>query len=271
MIDPDALNLTKNPLPSLIKINNVVEFDYEPYDYNDDKDLNNFFKDVEKVVRHSIEYKNYIKYLRENMDMNKCLFLKGVDNIETFDIKIELHHYPFTLRDIVEIVYRKRCYYNEYISVFMVAKEVMELHYKLMIGLVPLSETVHELAHKGKIFIPITNILGRYNLFIEYYKPFIDSEHLDAITRMEVYTEENNSILDTTILDTNKVNYEIKDKRYMLPEMNKVNDAMFDRLALIKANNYLLPDISNIEELNHEKKVISPISFDFSLISHSER
>ena len=132
-------------------------------------------------------------------------------------------------------------------------------------------KTVHELAHKGKIFIPITNILGRYNLFIEYYKPFIDSEHLDAITRMEVYTEENNSILDTTILDTNKVNYEIKDKRYMLPEMNKVNDAMFDRLALIKANNYLLPDISNIEELNHEKKVISPISFDFSLISHSER
>ena len=42
----------------------------------------------------------------------------------TYDIKIEIHHYPFSLRDIVEIVLRKRMYYKESIEVQMTAKEV---------------------------------------------------------------------------------------------------------------------------------------------------
>ena len=84
-----------------------------------------------------------------------------------FDIKIEIHHYPFSLRDIVEIVIRKREYYKESLSVQMTAKEVMMLHYKLIIGLIPLSQTVHELAHSSRLFVPSDKVLGRY---CKYFK-----------------------------------------------------------------------------------------------------
>ena len=113
------------------------------------------------------------------MDMDKCAFLYGVSNHEGFDIKIEIHHYPFSLEDIVEIVVRKRQFYQEDMSAFMVAKEVMSLHYKLMIGLIPLSETVHELNHNHRIFIPIDKLMGRYRLFVEAYKQFITPEQLE--------------------------------------------------------------------------------------------
>ena len=52
-----------------------------------------------------------IQYLRNNYAMDECSFIK-VSNKDTFNIKIEIHHYPFTLYDIVLIVYRKRCYYG---------------------------------------------------------------------------------------------------------------------------------------------------------------
>lgn len=257
MMDPDGLSIQKSNLPNLIKIKEVPIFEFEVYNLADDKEYNNYIKDIEKETRKSFEYREFIKYIRDNMDMNKCSFLKGVDNEETFDIKIEIHHYPFTLRDIVEIVYRKRQFYNESLNVQMVAKEVMELHYKLLIGLIPLSETVHQLAHSGRLFIPINKVMGRYQLFIDYYKPFCEPEQLETIERIEKYTEENSDILDTTIIDQNNVSYETLDKRFILPETKKINDAMISQLSAIKNNNYLLPTVQSF----NKKETICPIEF----------
>ena len=131
MIDPDNIQIQQANLPDIIKIREIPTFEFQVYNLEDDKEYEHYIKDIEIQVRRSFEYRQFIKYLRENMNMNKCAFLKGVSNEESFDIKIEIHHYPFTLRDIVEIVYRKRSYYNESITVQMVAKEAMQLHYKL--------------------------------------------------------------------------------------------------------------------------------------------
>lgn len=270
MIDPDGMQIQKVNLPDLIKIKQVPEFDFDIYHLEDDKEYDRYIKDIEKEVRKSFEYRAFIKFLRENMDMNKCSFLKGVTNSETYDIKIEIHHYPFTLRDIVEIVYRKRCFYNESLNVQMVAKEVMELHYKLIIGLIPLSETVHELAHSGRLFIPVDHVLGRYQVFVDIYKPFCSPEQLETLDRIEKYTEENSDLLDTTILDQNRVTYEVNDNRFALPEFNTINNNMIEQINAIKNNNYALPTINNTKQIEEKKEIIKPIEFDYSLIGNME-
>lgn len=264
MIDPDNIQIQQANLPDIIKIREIPTFEFQIYNLEDDKEYEHYIKDIEIQVRRSFEYRQFIKYLRENMNMNKCAFLKGVSNEEFFDIKIEIHHYPFTLRDIVEIVYRKRSYYNESITVQMVAKEVMELHYKLLIGLIPLSETVHELVHSARIFIPIDKVLGRYQLFIDYYKPFCDPEQLESIDRIEKYTLENSQLLDTTIIDQNNISFDVKDQRFQLPQFHQITDQMVQQIENIKNNNYLLPTVKELET-KPKKEIICPIEFDESL------
>lgn len=269
MMDPDAMQIQKSNLPDLIKIGNIPEFDTQCYCLEDDKDFEKYIKDIEAQVRRSFEYRAFIKYIRENMDMNKCAFLKGVSNNESFDIKIEIHHYPFTLRDIVEIVIRKKQFYNENMQVQMVAKEVMELHYKLIIGLIPLSETVHELTHNGRLFIPVDRVLGRYKLFITFYEQFCSPEQLETLRRIEEYTKNNSDLLDTTIIENNNVNYQVKDNNYLLPQTRQITDDMIMRIEAIKSNNYILPVAPNNEHLlpvNKYNKPFCPIFFDESLI-----
>jgi hypothetical protein len=204
--------------------------------------------------------------------MNKCSFLKGITNEETYSIKIEIHHYPFSLADIVKIVVKKRQYYNESLDVQMVAKEVMELHYKLVIGLIPLSETVHQLFHSGHLFIPVDNVMGRYNLFVEYYEPFIDEEMLETLSRIEKYSREQRSqLFNTTIIDQNTVTYNIYNNDYQLPDFSTVNTNMINQLETIKNNNYLLPTAKEMEELNKPRPVATPaIEFNMSLRNYEK-
>lgn len=264
MIDPENLQLTKNNKNSSITIFNLPTFDYDfnlIYDLANDKEFEKYKKDIEKIVRKSFEYRSFIRYLKDNMNMNKCAYLNNVSNKEDNSIKIEIHHYPFTLYDIIEIVYNKRSHYGESLSVFMVAKEVMELHYKMMIGLIPLSETVHELAHNGKIFIPVDKVMGRYKLFADYYAPFIKPELLDTLKRIEKYTYESNELQDTTILNQNNITYDIKDKEYQLPEYKYISDKMIDQIKAIKENNYLLPVASESIETKNKLNLRSPFIF----------
>ena len=264
MLDPDEIIVQSGNLPDTIKINDVPEFETEVYCLEDEKERKKFIKDVENRVRSSFEYKRFINYIRDYMQMNQDAFLEGIDNKESFDVKIEIHHYPFTLYDIVEIILNKRSYYKETISVNMVAKEVMSCHYKLIVGLIPLSETVHELNHNSRIFIPVNKVLGRYNLFIEYYKPFIEPYMLETVERIEKYSKENRSnILDTNIIKQNKIVYDVKDKNYALPAPDKVSSDMIEQMKLIKDNNYLLPTVDDIKML--EKQPQSPIEFDKSI------
>lgn len=269
MIDPDNIQIQNSYLPAEINIKQVADFEYSTYNLDDDKDFKKFLKDVESQVRRSFEYQEFIKYLRENMNMNRCSFLKDVTNLDTFAIKIELHHYPFSLADICQIVYNKRSYYNESLELQMVAKEVMQLHYKLLVGLIPLSETVHEVYHSGRLFIPTDAVIGRYRLFIDLYKPFIDPQLLDSINRAEKYTMEKATVMDTTIIEQNKVHYRVTDSRFLLPDINKIDDNMIQQIELIKNNNYMLPNIDErplIEE--KRKEVIHPIHFDKNLIKN---
>lgn len=269
MIDPDGIQVQSLNLPSNINIKEVPEFETECWCLEDEKDYEKFVKEVEKQVRRSFEYRKFIAYIRDNMEMNQCAFLKGVTNQESFDIKIEIHHYPFSLRDIVEIVIRKREYYRDSLSVQMTAKEVMMLHYKLIIGLIPLSQTVHELAHSSRLFVPSDKVLGRYNVFVDYYKPFCDPEQLETLNRIEKYSiEKQNAVLNTNILSENKVTYNIEDSKYLLPEPEKISTAMIEQMKNIKANNYILPTVDD-KPMLEKTNIKCAVRFDDNLKNNS--
>lgn len=131
-----------------------------------------FIKKVEKLVRSSPEYKDYVAFLREEQNMDRCAFLK---NIDTEKAEIHLHHAISDLFSICCTVCNKLISDNKKVSSFILADYVLKLHFEDKIGLVPLSATIHELAHSAKNFkIPKSVIFGDWESYYEEYKDFMD-------------------------------------------------------------------------------------------------
>lgn len=118
---------------------------------------------IEKLIRTSFEYRQYVTICRTEFDLTRCKFIPDADLVDG-PIGLELHHYPFTLFDITQGVLREQYgildknhpVYSRPVNLFQVAEQVMKLHYQGVVGLIPLSLTAHELAHSGDIFIPLT-------------------------------------------------------------------------------------------------------------------
>ena len=147
-----------------------------------DRDKEKFIKRVEKVVRDSMEYKDYILFLKDYVNMNHCAFFTNVANKEGSKVRIEIHHEPLTLFDIVAIVLEKHLAEGVPISDFYIAEEVMELHYQNKVGLIPLSKSIHQIVHHSDdIFIPINLVYGNYKEFLDEYLEFCDDDFSDMI------------------------------------------------------------------------------------------
>lgn len=149
-----------------------------------DKERKDFIKVVEKIIRASQEYREYIKYLKENIDMNHCSFFTNVNNIRSNKVKIEIHHHPFDLFMIVETVLKKYIDNGLELNYFTIAEEVMKLHFQDKVGLIPLSKTVHDLYHFGKLFIPIQAVYGNFIAFITEYEPYINKEYIGILEEL---------------------------------------------------------------------------------------
>lgn len=135
-----------------------------------DKQRDKLIKTIETLVRTSIDYKDLIKYLRTYIDMNQCEFF---ENFKAGKKKgmIEIHHSPFDLYTIVDVVMSKMEKEEGYIDELVVADNVLEMHYEGLIGLIPLSITAHELVHDGKLVVPLNCVYGR---FVEFTNRFYD-------------------------------------------------------------------------------------------------
>lgn len=157
-------------------------------------------KRIESVVRGSLEYREYIKYLVNHMNMDKCHFLPKVKKQDGRRISVEIHHEPFTLYDITQIVFEKHEREGRDINHFLIAEEVMKLHYMNQVGLIPLSATVHQLVHDGKIFIPVQDVYGKG--FIDFINEYDISDELRTVLfdkiqmSREIEQDDNLSILE---------------------------------------------------------------------------
>lgn len=263
MLDPDNLQLvTSSNKNTIIKIDNIPEFDYLTWDLENEKEFKKYIQAIEREIRNSFEYKEMIQYIKNNYDMHKCSFLDVSDESD-INVSLNIHHSPLTLYDLVNIVYRKRVFYGESLEVQQVAKEVTMLHYRLLIGLIPLSKTTHQLVHEGRLFIPVNNVLGNWRKFVELYKSHMNEEELETLERIERYSMEESDLMNTTILDTNMITFNTDNREYQLPNFTKLQNKMSNRIIEIKQNNYALP----IEEKecrvvdNRVEEIIQPFFF----------
>lgn len=263
---------------NILVIDDIPPYDIKDYDLFDEKDFNKYLQDIERVIRSSMEYREFINYLREYMDMNKCSFFENVSNINSYKIKIHIHHHPLTLYDIVVIVYNKRSFFEESLEAEMVAKEAMYIHYFMMVGLIPLSETVHDLVHDQLIFIPLDKVMGNWEEFLDTYSDFIPTETLEKIERYKRNTlsfseEENRKLLiqsPTYVKMQEDQDPDCTSVSYKLPEMNDIIDAMNKKIEDIKSKNYAIENknivdmkYDNISEdnKNKDKGIYRPIYF----------
>ena len=182
----------KSALIQTLKLEAPKEMEYE-VKYDTEEDKRKFIEQTKRIIRSSKEYKDYIRFLKENMDMNRCAFFSNVRQTRENKIQIEIHHEPFTLDDIVRIVIERQLDEGKPLNSLDIADEVMELHYNDEVGLVPLSATIHEVIHSEnqKISIPLNLCYGNYKKFVEDYQDYIED---DLLTKLEKKIEKTKSL-----------------------------------------------------------------------------
>ena len=172
---------------------------------DDEKQKTKFIKDIERIVRSSLEYRNYIKFLKTEALMNYCSVLNKLPDDVINNISIEMHHYPFTLYDITNAVLDRHLQCGLNFSKLSIANEIMDLHYNNQIGLVPLTETAHELAHSNTIELSSKLIFGDYERFINIYELFLEPNKIQFVRILQEKSLLNNDYF----IEVNKDVFEI--------------------------------------------------------------
>jgi len=162
----------KDSISEYVKIVNLDTPENMEYHVNIEtgKDRQKFIEQIKKIIRGSKEYRDYIQFLKDHMDLNKCAFFQNINGEKTSrgKVSIELHH----LDNGTEL------------NSLLIADEVLELHYENKVGLVPLSKTMHEVVHNSnKILIPLNMVYGEYSKFLDEYDSYIPEELYDKLQR----------------------------------------------------------------------------------------
>ena len=158
-------------------------------DYLDEKLAHKFIKSTEAIIRQSKEYNDYLSLLKTNY--NILNFDNVLSHINSSDATIEIHHYPLTLYDIVDVLMTYHIAHKENFTSFSLAKEIMNLHFKQQIGFVPLTKTNHELAHSEGLFISFKQVFGDWRKFCLDYKDGLNETITERLNKLEELSNAN--------------------------------------------------------------------------------
>ncbi len=136
-----------------------------------------FIKNVERMVRCSLEYKVWRHYIIDILGVNTC----AITNENMVEVTIEIHHHLPPLFMIVRTLVNK--YIDEEIEfcTFDIATEVIKLHFANRIGYVALISSMHEKLHNGFLDLPLSYIQGDYQWFLDTYGQWIDDADMELI------------------------------------------------------------------------------------------
>lgn len=217
----DLNNQTESKEINTITIENINEKVnmFSSIDHENEKERKKVINTIEGIIRKSPEYSTFIGYLKNNLDLTKCTFHPDVDIKELKKTKLEFHHYPFTLYDIVDTVLNKYLDDHSDINPFEIAEEVMRLHYELKIGLVPLSKTIHELTHSGKKFINLNHVSQSYLKFIAEYSSWINEDLIINWQNLKDLSkkQDEGDLDEIDVLKDIRLNIEMSDVEIPLP------------------------------------------------------
>ena len=153
-----------------------------------DADWRGFVNAAVRLARKSTDYRRYVDWLAGDRGMGRCSVL---GNVPREGAAVEMHHYPFSLHRICSAEASRLLAEPSGADTFAVAEAVLEAHYANEVGLVPLSTTVHEMAHRGRIFVDLRQVFGRYDLWLERRLEFFARPELFKLREIVRRTRES--------------------------------------------------------------------------------
>lgn len=158
--------------------------------YLEDKERIKIIKNIENIIRTSIEYKEMMSYIKKTNELNKCSILNGINSD---DAKLEIHHNCLNLFDVIEIIIKSFDDCGEFWNSFIIADKVMDLHYNNMISLIPLSTTIHQYVHSRGLIFNKEYCIGEVQLFYDMYHEHMTEEQLE---KYDIYMNSNITLED---------------------------------------------------------------------------
>ena len=138
-----------------------------------------FAKNCEKLIRSSLEYKDWRTYILDVLQVNTCMVTK-----ERMDeVSVEVHHHVPSLFTLMKAVINKKLELEEAFSTFDICQETIKLLFDNKIGYLVLISSMHEKVHNGYLKIPARLIRGDFNFFIANYAKYLDDSELEVINR----------------------------------------------------------------------------------------
>lgn len=177
---------------------------------------------IERLIRQNIDYKDIITFMRKNINMDQCEFFENFKAGKRRGM-IEIHHAPFDLFSIVEVVMTKMEKEIGYIDEYPVADEVLRMHYEGLIGLIPLSITCHQLVHEGKLIVPLNCVYGRFVEFTNRYYDELGEDRL-AMLNENIQLTKNMKRSDFNILNVTYIYTSVDGYRLPQPVIKKTTD-----------------------------------------------
>jgi len=155
--------------------------------FESESDYKKFVKGCERMVRSSIEYRHWKRYIIDVLQINECM----ITHEKISDLSIEVHHHLPSMYVLVCALVNRRIESGEEFCTFDIAHEAIELHFQNKIGYVTLIKSMHEKFHNGKLGIPVELIKGDYRYFINTFSKYVDEADLAKIEERLVVHETN--------------------------------------------------------------------------------
>jgi len=150
-------------------------------------EYNKFIKNCEKLIRGCLEYKLWRNYITDVLQIQSCAITE--ENMS--ETNIDVHHHPASLFTIVKSLVNEKLENEKPFCSFDICVKVIELHFKNIVGFVPLLSDLHAKYHNGFLNIPKSLIKGNYNSYLEEYSKYLDEDDLDNIKEKLSITDHN--------------------------------------------------------------------------------
>ena len=211
---------------------------------DNEKQKEKFIKTVERIIRTSSEYSQYIRYLKTTAMLTQCSVLNKLPEEVTKALTIEMHHCPLTLYDLVDIILTRQLKIGEDFTRISIANDVMVAHYMNQVGIVPMTKTMHHMIHENVNLVNKNDIFGNYEAFAETYSTFLTEEHHNKINRVLRTPDE-------VIMNTRKKYMEVNPDLYI-----PIDHSNFTQIGLIDPEAVEDEELPSVEEIfkNSQKK-----------------
>jgi len=145
--------------------------------FDNEAEYKKFIKNCEKTVRGSIEYKLWRDYIKDVLNVSKCM----ITNESMGECEIQIHHHVPSLYQLMKAIINKNLETQKSFSTFDVCTEAIEVHFQNRIGFLALISSIHEKLHNGALKVPAEMIRGNYQEFLSTYSRYLDDEDLNQI------------------------------------------------------------------------------------------